>query len=757
MKKAISVSFLFFNIIIAVAQSQTMTTVKENDRYFLLVKYNVELVSHQNSYRLHEIKTTGAVREGDEKTQAWTDWKVLFRTQGEIKGTNFEVTTEPETGILNFGRTEDTKIFARKNGITGTTYGEYKQLSNTKNTYTNYVTTKHDIATNEGFNKDVECKEILSTIGEGSGTIRLAPTESYNIQMRLNPKKKRVEIRNWLPEAELSMEALQGGGSSGDASCTKNTIPSTDVSEFVTQYTLGLNELIKNSILYNSNEGVDENGREIPYKEITNLGEFMAFRLTNAKLNEMEVAQTGNRYVFSMILKDYYNDPIVNRPNNPGGSYYKQEFEGKDFSIRASITIAFQKKEITFDSYPGGELPPETDEPQLPWIPLMDKDDYPPKWFGDTSKNNNSAITNQKYRNVNFLTGRLNGDGFSNIAIVSKTNTNQTSTIYSDYNGEAHFNGNQQLPQTGITQLQFSIPADDSFLPRKVSMSPFGADTFIYFHKAAIPISINTKYRNVHVILKKADGTKISHKEILSSVGNELFFTKFTDEQGEADFIGNIALPRENVSVWTFTAGSVDGLTNDVIKIPAVGNDTTIVFVAENESSIRFRNVHVILKRADGTGIQSKEILSRVGNDNFSARFSDAQGEADFPGNLVLPSTGNITDWSITATGTDGLSVDRIYLSPFGEDTTLTFIQFPEQLNTTNYNVKGTVKYRSGASVVGQQIVLPNGAIATTNSSGQFLLTMPNGTYKLKARGCQPEQQTITIANTDVSVSFTKN
>ncbi|MFN8283806.1 MAG: carboxypeptidase-like regulatory domain-containing protein [Chitinophagales bacterium] len=603
MKKIILSSLFFFTIFVAVAQSQTTTTTNQNNRYYVLVKYNVELVSNQNTYRLHEIKTSGEVREGDEKTEAWSNWKVLFRTQGEIKGTNFELTTEPETGILNFGRTEDTKILTRKNnGITGTTYGEYKQISCTKNIFTNYISTKHDIATNEGFNKDVECKEILSTTGEGSGTIKLAPTESYDIQMRLNLKNRRVEIRNWLPEAELSMQGLQGGSSSGDEGCPKNTVPAADVSEFVTQYTLGLNELIKNSILYNSKEGIDQNGREIPYKDITNLGEFMAFRLTNALLEETAFAQTGNRYVYTITLRDNFNDPVVNHPNNPDGSYYKKEFEGKQFGIRASIMIAFQKKEPTFDEYPGGELPPETDEPRLPWVPLMDKDDYPPDWFGNnadtTQKNTKSrnisvkAINENTNKPIGYTTAKVKKNG---IEVAHQESTANGENIFT----AATIDG---ITDKTPTKLSFTV---DNFLPLSINnISSVGPDTTLVF-----------KYKRKDVRGFYVNAFDINNKNLNK---DKVFIS---DNNADDDFVGdanNVLYIAPESVIRLMEEGKSDKVgfymneeynLEPVNNITVFGNDTTINLYPKD--IVRYK-VNGTVKTSNGAPVENKlvEILS---------------------------------------------------------------------------------------------------------------------------------------------------
>lgn len=666
MKKIILFYALLYSFCIAIAQSQTTTTANQSNRYFMLVKYNVELKSIQHTFHQNQIKTNGEVREGDKDEKGWMDWTVVFRTQGEIKGTNFEATVEPETGIIDFGRTENSKILTRdNNGITGKTFGSYNHIETTKNIYTNYITTKHDIATNEGFNKDIECRSILSTNGDGDGIIKLAPTESYDIQMRFNPKNKRVEIRNWLPQAELTMQGLQGGSSSGDESCNKNNIPSTDVSEFITQYTLGLNELIQNAILYNSKEGVDENGREIPYKDITNLGEFMAYRLTNQSLNEVQVAETGNRYVYNITLADSYMDPVRNINNN-NGNFKTVDAEIKEFKIRASITIAFQRKEPTFNEYPGGDLPPEVPE-EYPnyWIPLMDKDDYATK---ESTPNKN------KQRNITLHLKTYDGNPvFSDIKIP----TGYVQTLVNDYS----------VKTDRINKGTLHV--------RPNGTNPFSAN--VYAPKISICIELDTLVKKITIPAYGNDTT------IDVITGYKSYFVTGDFQKYNIDSMPEIPIMMEQTIV------SDDNYLNG-------SSDLTY---------ITYDGIHKYYYAPTRNGIL---VL-----------------KPQVPANMkVYPSSQTV----------------NVNGHTLGENLT-SFIVYKKTENI--YKVKCVVTDRNGNKLNEVPIDLENNNNqilinqTVSDKNGEYTFYLPAGTYTFSVMGGQPQQQTVTVTNADVSVSFVKN
>lgn len=749
--------FIFFIMVVGLlhgvdCQAQTTKAVSIPKRYNLLLKYNIELISTSNIYREREIKTNGVNRSGDEHLQHWGNTKTIFSTQGALIGSNFEAYKDNETGIVSIASTDDTKVSTpKKDGVVGKTKGRHEVMDLDKNVYQEWVSTKNDIAHNEGYNQAVICRKNHSILGEGETPVKWEEGGNYSIQMRYNPKNQRVEIRNWLPDFDLNITGLEGFTSAGDKNCDNSLNTSQDASELVSQFPLGLGQVLKSSIIYNSKEGMGDQMREIPYMDIQNLGLFAGFRFSNQPIN-VQAAITENRYIFDMSFKDSFQEMPVNIANNPNaGAFYKREFEGKEFKIRASVMIVFQQKEVKFDDYPGEELPSEDPEHRdLGWVPLMDKDDYPPTQTPTTNPNTN---TTDKARIITIVTSQGDEDVYSipraNTPIEGIATLDGRSFQYglkSDEAGKIVFDANQCHSKKAHHET-INFYASSQMNPTAIIQVPlYGPDTTIYFKEYLRRITIKTQHKNTNQPIAN------QYFDIINTITGDSI-RNATQANGQTQLTRFYLVPFTRANQQNILKFSIDStFVPSQIEVPAFGNDITLVF--EKISAIN-RSIVLGDMRSDisNTVLDLPSInvkIEMAGNNN------------------IVPTNQQVFSYQTTQVGSMSITpqTPTNYKSypayqtieiPRGENQIRvpTFMIYPR--NKAIYKVIGVVETPNQSPVKDQQIGFGNDTFGpTTDAQGKFTLYLPAGTYILYAPGCDNDRQSITITDKDVNVWFLK-
>lgn len=756
-----TLAFLLITTFIVIkGNAQTTKAVSTPKRYNLLLKYNIELISTSNIYREREIKTNGVNRSGDEHLQHWGNMKTIFSTQGALIGSNFEAYKDPETGIVSIASTDDTKVSTRKkDGVVGKTKGRHEVMNFDKNAYQEWVSTKFDIAHNEGYNREFVCKKHHTILGEGETPVKWDEGGNYSIQMRYNPKNQRVEIRNWLPDFDLNITGLEGFTSAGDKNCDNSLNISQDASELVSQFPLGLGQVLKNSIIYNSKEGMGDQMREIPYMDLQNLGLFAGFRFSNQPIN-VQAAITENRYIFDMSFKDSFREMPVNIANNPNtGAFYKREFEGKEFKIRASVMIVFQQKEVKFDDYPGEELPSEDPEHRdLGWVPLMDKDDYPPTQTPTTTNPNTN--TTDKARIITIVTSQGDEDVYSipraNTPIEGIATLDGRSFQYglkSDEAGKIVFDANECHSKKANHET-INFYASSQMNPTAIIQVPlYGPDTTIYFKEYLRRITIKTQYKsNKQPIANQ-------HFDIINAVTGDSI-RNATQANGQTQLTRFYLAPFTRANQQNILKFSIDSMfVPSQIQVPVFGSDTTIVF--EKISPINQSTITGDIRSTISEQTQALPSINikieQAGDNNIVQTFPrrvEVVVSQEF--NYQTTKVGEI---NIVPQPPANLKVYPPYRTitvPRGENEIRvpTFLTYPR--NTPVYKVIGTVQTHAGMPVKEAEVGLDNLMIATTDAQGKFTVYLSAGTYSISVPDCETSQQSITIVNQDITLNFIK-
>ncbi len=749
--------FIFFIMVVSLLHSmkslaQTTKAVSTPKRYNLLLKYNIELIATGNVYREREIKTNGVNRSGDEHLQHWGNTKTIFSTQGALIGSNFEAYKDNETGIVSIASTEDTKVSTRKkDGVVGKTKGRHEVMDLDKNVYQEWVSTKRDIAHNEGHNREFVCKKHHTILGEGETPVKWNEGGNYSIQMRYNPKNQRVEIRNWLPDFDLNITGLEGFTSAGDKNCDNSLNTSQDASKLVSQFPLGLGQVLQNSIIYNSKEGMGDQMREIPYMDIQNLGLFAGFRFSNQPIN-VQAAITENRYIFDMSFKDSFQEAPVNKRNNrDAGTFYKSEFEGREFRIRASVMIVFQQKEVKFDDYPGEELPSEDPEHRdLGWIPLMDKDDYPPTQTPTTNPNTN---TTDKARIITIVTSQGDEDSYAiprpNTPIDGLATLDGREFRYdlkSDEAGKIIFDANQCRSKKANHET-INFYAYSQMNPTAVIQVPlYGPDTTIYFKEYLRKITIKTQY--------KSNKQPIANQyfDIINTITGDSI-RNATQANGQTQLTRFYLVPFTRANQQNILKFSIDStFVPSQIEVSAFGNDITLVFEkisAINRSTI-LGDMRSSISHTDLDLPPINVKIEMVGNNNIVPTNQQA----------FSYQTTQVGSMSITPQTPANYKSYPAYQTieiPRGENQIRVSTFMIYSRNKAIYKVIGAVETPSQSPVKDQQISFGNDTFGpVTDAQGKFTLYLPAGTYILYAPGCDNDRQSITITDKDVNVWFLK-
>lgn len=746
--------FIFIIILLCSLQgvksfAQTTKTVSSPKRYNLLLKYNIELISTGNIYREREIKTNGVNRSGDEHLQHWGNTKTIFSTQGALIGSNFEAYKDPETGIVSIASTDDTKVSTRKkDGVVGKTKGRHEVMDLDKNIHQEWVSTKKDIAHNEGYNREFVCKKHHTILGEGETPVKWEEGGNYSIQMRYNPKNQRVEIRNWLPDFDLNITGLEGFTSSGDKNCDNSLNTSQDASELVSQFPLGLGQVLKNSIIYNSKEGMGDQMREIPYMDIQNLGLYAGFRFSNQPIN-VQAAITENRYIFDMSFKDSFREMPVNITNNSNtGAFYKREFEGKEFKIRASVMIVFQQKEVKFDDYPGEELPSEDPKHRdLGWVPLMDKDDYPP-------------APTDKARIITIVTNQGDEDSYAiprpNTSIDGLATLDGREFRYdlkSDEAGKIIFDANRCYSKKANHET-ISFYASGKMNPSAIIQIPlYGPDTTIYFKEYLRRITVKTQ--------DKANKQPIANQyfDIINTQSGDSI-RNATQANGQAQLTRFFLAPFTRANQQNILRFSIDTtFVPSQIQVPVFGSDTTIVF--EKISSINQSTITGDIRSTISEQTQALPSISvkiEQTGDNHIVQTSPRRVEVVVSQEYNYE-TNKVGEMNIVPQPPANLKVYPTYqtiIVPPGENgiRVPTFLAYPP--NTPVFKVIGTVKTNAGTPVKDEDASLGNMIVSKTDAQGKFTIYVPAGTYSISIPDCETSQQSITIVNQDVTLNFIK-